>query len=98
MESKLVKFLFSRVLNHQSGFTQNWIPSVVTGDYQAITTVNGQAFTKTFSIDASNTLEHPTVTVSAVSTSSVTISWTAVANAERYLAGLNPNSLGGSSD
>jgi hypothetical protein len=81
--------------NAQAGFIQAWIPSVVTGDYQATTTVNGQTFTKTFSVNKSSTLEYPSVSLSAVSTSSVTISWAAVANAERYLVGVNPNGLGG---
>jgi Bacterial Ig-like domain (group 2) len=68
---------------------------VEAGVYTATTTVNGQTFSSNFNINKTSLLEFPTnVTPSAVSTSSVTVSWAAVTGADRYLVGLTPNALG----
>jgi hypothetical protein len=73
------------------------VPNVLVegGAYTATTTVSGQAFSSSFNINKSNVLEFPSnVNLSAVSTSSVTVSWSAATGAERYLVGLNPSALG----
>ncbi len=68
---------------------------VETGAYTATTTVAGQTFSSSFNINKTSTLEFPTnVNLSAVSASSLTISWSAVTGADRYLVGLNPKALG----
>ena len=65
------------------------------GVYTATTTVGGQTFSSNFTINKTDTLEFPSnVTLSAVSTSSLTVSWAAVTAADRYLVGLNPGALG----
>jgi Bacterial Ig-like domain (group 2) len=69
--------------------------SVESGAYTATTTVAGQSFSSSFNINKSIVLEFPTnVNLSAVSTSSLTISWAAVTGADHYLVGLNPKALG----
>jgi hypothetical protein len=68
---------------------------VESGAYTATTTVGGQSFSSSFNINKTSMLEFPgNVTPSAVSTSSITVSWVAVTDADRYLVGLNPNALG----
>ena len=65
------------------------------GAYTAITTVAGQSFSSNFNINKTSVLEFPTnVNLSAVSNSSLTISWSAVTGADHYLVGLNPKALG----
>ena len=69
---------------------------VIGGTYQASTTVNGQSYSRSFSINTNDKLEFPTgINLSAVAASSITVSWVTVVNAERYLAGVNPSGLGG---
>ncbi len=68
---------------------------VESGAYTATATVAGQNFSSSFNINKTNVLEFPTnVNLSAVSSSSLTISWSAVAGADHYLVGLNPKALG----
>jgi hypothetical protein len=74
------------------------VPNVLVegGTYTATTTVSGQTFSSSFNINKTSVLEFPgNVTPSAISTSSVTVSWSAVTGAERYLVGLTPSALGG---
>jgi hypothetical protein len=72
-----------------SWFQTNWFgPAVipVSGNYMASATVNSQTYTSIFALDTAQSLPDITgLAISSASTSSVTGSWDAVANAKSYM-------------